>query len=117
MWACLAAHSSHGPAQAALAHFYRAGIHPLRPDSVQAYVWDRLAESNGFRKETKAPTGRIGYIKTKTGWRCCVLEPHREDGAERSKLTADQITEAERLVAEWKPNPAECEEIAVQSAN
>ncbi len=25
------------------------------------------------------------------------------------KMSVDQITEAERLVAEWKPNPAECE--------
>ncbi len=28
-----------------------------------------------------------------------------------------QISEAERLVAEWEPNPAECETIGAQAEN
>jgi hypothetical protein len=32
-------------------------------------------------------------------------------------MTRDQITEAEQLVAEWRPNPAECEVIRVQAEN
>jgi hypothetical protein len=32
-------------------------------------------------------------------------------------MTPAEITEAERLVAEWEPNPAECETIAAQPEN
>ena len=33
------------------------------------------------------------------------------------EMTPAQIAEAERLVAEWEPNPAECEEFAAQADN
>ena len=33
------------------------------------------------------------------------------------QLTPDQIAEAERSVAEWQPNPAECETTAAQAGN
>ena len=33
------------------------------------------------------------------------------------KMTPAQIAEAERLVAEWDPNPAECEVYAEQADN
>jgi hypothetical protein len=32
-------------------------------------------------------------------------------------MTAGQIAEAERLVAEWQPNPTECEAIPVHAGN
>ncbi len=32
-------------------------------------------------------------------------------------MTPDQIAEAERLVAEWEPNPAQCEAIAAEAEN
>jgi hypothetical protein len=34
-----------------------------------------------------------------------------------SMMTPDQIAEAERLVAAWEPNPAECETIGSQAEN
>jgi hypothetical protein len=34
-----------------------------------------------------------------------------------AEMTPDQIIEAERLVAEWKPNPAACEVEGEQAEN
>jgi len=34
-----------------------------------------------------------------------------------SVMTTAQLAEAERLVAEWEPNPAECETIGAQAEN
>ena len=35
----------------------------------------------------------------------------------RADMSPTQIAEAERLVSEWKPNPAECETIGTQAEN
>ncbi len=54
-------------------------------DVVKAYFWYSLAMSNGQRSAE---------------WR-------RKEVAEN--MTPTEIAEAERLVGEWKPDPASCE--------
>ncbi len=38
-------------------------------------------------------------------------------GEGREEMTAAEIIEAERLIAKWEPNPAECETIGAQAEN
>jgi hypothetical protein len=91
-WLCLAAHGGNAKAQDLMMYSYRYGLPPLKEGEVQALKWEMLAKASGYTnptilKETK-PTMR-----------------------------PEQIAEAERLVAEWKPNPAECEGEAVLAAD
>ena len=55
------------------------------------------------------------YVRTRFVWTCCENRPTVEQLAE--EMTPDQIAEAERLVAEWEPNPAECEVEGEQAEN
>jgi len=91
-WLCLAAHGGNAKAQDLMMYSYRYGLPPLKEGEVQALKWEMLAKASGYTnptilKETK-PTMR-----------------------------PEQIAEAERLVAEWKPNPAECEREAKLAAD
>ena len=55
------------------------------PNQVRAYLWYTLAEDWEWSQRFKEKLTR--------------------------EMTPDQIAEAERLVSEWEPNPAECETI------
>ena len=59
---------------------------------MKAYVWYSLATLNGNPRA-------VGY---------------RDDLAK--KMILGQIVEAERLVAEWNPNPAKCEKASSPSS-
>ena len=89
-WVCRAANNGHPAAQSLLGFLY-SNDNPDRPtpfipkDLRKAYLWYSHAASNG-RSEANAGKARLA----------------------ESMATAE-ITEAQRLVAEWKPNPAECE--------
>ena len=89
-WVCRAANNGHPEAQSLLGFLY-SNDNPDRPtafipkDLRKAYLWYSHAASNG-RSEANAGKARLA----------------------ESMATA-KITEAQRLVAEWKPNPAECE--------
>lgn len=98
-WLCRAANQKYPSAQYAIGHWYRqpgesASLYPanVRSDDRVAFMWYSLAVSNG---ETLA-------------------------AATRRKLTAhmtpSEIAEAERLAAEWKPDPTSCEVKAGQAA-
>ncbi len=65
----------------------------MSKDLVLAYFWYSLALDSGG---TSAANRQVDLKQT---------------------MTRDQITEAEQLVAEWRPNPAECEVIRVQAEN
>jgi hypothetical protein len=84
-WICQAASQDYGPAQRWIgkAYFYERWSAPR--DLVKAYLWCALAEAN------EAPCGSL----VRTGM--------------ADEMTPEQIAEAERLVKEWQPNPAECE--------
>ena len=83
MWRCLAAHSGNAKAQDLRSISYEYGLPPLKEDKVQALKWEMLARASGYTRPT------------------IYNEPE-------STTRPEQITEAERLVAEWQPNPAEC---------
>ena len=84
MWGCVLAHQNNNSAQAKLATQYRDGHEPFEQNLVLAYVLFSLAER----------------------------EDAKEDVA--SRLTPEQLSEAERQVTEWEPNPAECEALAAR---
>ncbi len=92
-WFCLAANQGHPKAQYELGNYYRWGTEPISKDLTTTYVWFSIAGSHGL------------------SW----AHGPRDDVAK--EMTPSQITEAERLVAEWEPNPAECETIGVQAEN
>ena len=85
MWQCLRAHRGIAGAQFKVALYYRRGRPPVSQDLLEAYKWFSLAATNGF------------YTNW---WTSNDIGP---------QLTPDQLSEAESLVAEWEPNPAECE--------
>jgi hypothetical protein len=87
---CLAANQNHPDAQALVADHYRYGSDPVERDVLRAYVWFRLAELNGYE-------GRSASQQ----------KPYSEVLAD--ELTPSELADGERLVSEWKPNPAECE--------
>ena len=107
-WLCLAAHQSHPIAQHKIGSIYQQRDHPYYQQSdlsadedlVRAYLWYKLAENNGFQKEA------FTYIRANGAWRCKQFKNHRE--WVKSLMTPVQTSHAERLVAEWKPNPADC---------
>jgi hypothetical protein len=97
-WKCLAAHQGNNDAQYSLARDYAWGFSLLQQDMVEAYKWSSLAAVDGS-------PGTSGY-----------LAKNLHDSVAR-KMSSDQIAEAERLVAEWVPNPWECETIRAQAEN
>lgn len=109
-WFCLAANQRHPQAQLEIGNFYETGRDPVSVDLGLAYVWYKLAELNGFEENVGSR-----YRKTTTGYKCCFpSKSHRQILAEQLDLA--QLSEADRLVAEWEPNPAECE-IEAQAKN
>jgi hypothetical protein len=91
-WLCRAAHSGHGEARYDVADYYRYGYGDFSVDQVQAYKWLSLAEESGG----------TGFKATFAGF----LSPRNSIAGQ---MTPAQVAEAERLVAEWQPNPTECE--------
>ncbi len=92
-WRCLAAHGGQAEAQFSLGGRYEYGDGEIQPDTALSYLWHSLAARNGKTIATRA-VDRL-----------------------RADMSPTQITEAERLVAEWEPNPAECETIGAQFEN
>ena len=97
---CLAANKNHPDAQVSIADHYLQGRDPAKRDLLKAYVWYRLAESNGY--EGGQDTGQ--QIKTETE---PVDQPYSEVLA--ANMTPSELADGQRLVSEWKANPAECE--------
>jgi hypothetical protein len=109
-WVCLAATQGHAKARHETGHYYETGENPVSQDLVRSYVWYSLAETSGYQE------AGTSYKKTDTGMKCCFSDISRREIVAEN-LAADQITEADRLVAEWDPNPAECDIEAAKSDN
>ncbi len=80
---CLAAHQGDAEAQYTLGNNHKFGLSGTTPDAARAYLWYSLAgdfKNAGQLKETEA-----------------------------SAMNFSQLAEAERLVANWRPNPNDCE--------
>jgi TPR repeat protein len=82
---CLSAQGGYPKGQAQMGQYYHYGLSGKPKDPVRAFMWYSLAEMSGDTA--------IYRLKD------LIL----------SEMTQDQIAEAERLAAEWTPNPAECE--------
>ena len=72
---------------------------------MRAYVWYTLSIET---EATSEPTERVRA-------RELGIDPERQRKRISEILTPAQIAEAERLVAEWEPNPEECEVYAEQA--
>ena len=105
MWECLAANHSHPSAQEKLAFLYKEGLYGVPQDLVRACLWYGLADASASAERVYSETEE-GSVRYKT---------RRELVAEQ--MTPGQIAETERLVAQWKPNPAECQTIGAQAVN
>jgi TPR repeat protein len=84
-WRCLSAHQGDHAAQNHVGHYFRVGSTNVQQDLVEAYKWYGLAIGNGNERATELRHSISG------------------------QMTPDQIAEAEHLITEWEPNPAECE--------
>ena len=82
---CLMAVQGDKASQYRVAADYRFGSFRFPVDLVRSYLWYHYAA----RGDSKVIEERIAYLV--------------------DKMTPSQIAEAERLVKEWEPNPAECE--------
>ncbi len=85
---CLSANEGHGNAQVQMGHLASNKAAPER-----AFVWYSLATSN----EASGSASNLKQVA--------------------SRMTPAEITEGERLVAEWEPDPAECDVEAVAMGN
>lgn len=84
-WYCLAARQGHAMARFELGRYHQYGLVQFEDNYERAYFWYTLA--------IEADHASAEYYRT---------EFSRE-------MTLTQIADAERLVAEWEPNPEECE--------
>jgi hypothetical protein len=82
LWLCLAAHAGKRMAQSLFGFEYES-IGSTPGDLMRSYMWQALAGPWWY------PTGTLKRL--------------------RNKLTAEQLAEAERMVATWKPAPKTCE--------
>lgn len=94
---CLSANQGHALAQEALGDLNLAEHKSDwrmegkgKPNKVKAFVWYGLAASNHLK--------RAEFLRDQLS----------------QDMTDQEIAEAERLVAEWRPNPAECGETSAQ---
>ena len=92
-WLCVAAHNGLPAAQSRLAFLYRYGHAPVTKSIDQAHIWYGLAASNG---DPAAAELQESLART---------------------MTPDQRAQAERLVREWKPDPASCEIETARTVN
>ena len=91
-WWCLAGHTGDNEIRRQLGMRYRDSSATTR-DLIQAYKWFSLAAIAGDKSAK---------------WSRDHLSPQMDPA---------QLAEAERLVAEWEPNPAECEVGGAQAEN
>ena len=96
-WMCLAAHKGNWNARKSLAHDYRWGWSPSGADQQKAYLWYRLAEQEKPLPQRYEFSATGSHVPTGTD-----LDTLKE------QMSPKEIAEAERLVAEWEPNQAEC---------
>jgi hypothetical protein len=82
---CHAAHRGDDQARFDFGNSYRWGRGPVESDHVRAYLWYTLAGNTGYAALYK--------------------------DQEAAAMTPEQLADAERLVAEWQPNPAECDKV------
>lgn len=90
---CQAANNGHADALAVEAARYRYGLWGTGIDPIKAYLSIGLA----------AHFGNLGAIHMSEIWRL--------------DMSPDEVTKAQRLVAQWEPNPAECEVESAGTAN
>jgi hypothetical protein len=62
-------------------------------------MWYRLAEINGYEDFE-------GHCFSRNGVWACKAPEHL--AAVKSTLTREEISELEKLIADWQPNPSEC---------
>jgi hypothetical protein len=82
---CLSANEGYAPAQATLAMHHRYGLPGTAADPVQAHLWLILAAFGGH-------PSAAGTLEAWT-----------------ATMSPERVAEAERLVAEWVPDPSACE--------
>jgi hypothetical protein len=80
----------HSAAAFQIGVMYRQGSHPLPEIPMLAYMWYSIAQREGYAVP-KAPLEAL-----------------------KNSLPPGQLTEAEKLVDEWAPNPDECKGIPFQ---
>ncbi len=92
-WRCFAAHQGHPEAQFGIGRSYQYGDETTERDPILAHMWLALAEASTVRSVRSAYSEAL--VKS---------------------MSPTQIAEAERLVAEWKPDPSACEVEAASSS-
>jgi TPR repeat protein len=88
---CQSAHDGYPPAQRRMGRYFLEPDDPEPQDLVQAFKWYQLANIS---------EGRV-----------------RSAAAVALRMTYEQRLESDRLVAEWKPNPDECEAFGAKAEN
>ena len=92
-WRCYAANQGYPEAQFSIGRSYQYGDETTERDPILAHMWLALAEASTVRSVRSAYSEAL--VKS---------------------MSPTQIAEAERLVAEWKPDPSACEVEAASSS-
>ena len=103
-WLCPAAHLGQVMARYEIANYYRMGYAPVRQDPQQAMFWYKLTGDTKSADGSELPPVHMRFVTT-----------YKNELA--ATMTAEDLSEIEHLVAEWQPNPAECEQTAVRADN
>jgi hypothetical protein len=106
MLTCLLAHHGDNQSHYDLGVSYHYGQAPGGTNLPKALFWYTLADPSGY----VGPGYRLCYHKPDIGFTCD--DPEDRLMEVRSKLTLEAVAEVEQLVADWAPNPAECEVIS-----
>ena len=108
---CLAAHNGDPEAQHRLGRMNEDGEEPVGQDLALAYAWYLLALKSGYEERSGS-----NYRQTDTGWECCF--PDRTRAEILAEVLSDaEVAKAKDFVANWQPNPAECERLRRRRAS
>jgi TPR repeat protein len=72
----------------------------VEQDLIKAYLWYKVAEEQGYPPSTR-------YTKTSSGWACCNPLPELDSLVEQ--MSAEEKTEADRLMSMWDPSTEFCQ--------
>jgi hypothetical protein len=97
---CQSASQGYFKSQFQMDKLFQHGYGFVEQDLIKAYLWYKAAEEQGY-----PPSARS--MKTSSGWACCNPLPELDSLVEQ--MSAEEKTEADRLMSMWDPSTESCQ--------